>query len=110
MNYSIERDRIWVLSFAKNISKHLSNKYGQKLLSSAKKPTADATKTVSKRAIQKTAKATRDLIGNKIADKITNVSKKSTELQNNETEAPKKKIYIYIYIYIQKKDKTLLMN
>ena len=33
-----------------------------------------AIKTVSKRAIQKTAEATRDLIDNKIAGKITSVS------------------------------------
>ena len=51
MTYSIEsRDRIYVkgygfLSFAKNISKNLSNKYGQKLLDSAKTSTADAIKT-----------------------------------------------------------------
>ena len=39
------------------------------------------------RAIQKTAEATCDLIGNKIANKITSVSKKSpTELHDNETE------------------------
>ena len=39
------------------------------------------------RAIQKTAEATGDLMGNKIADKITAVSKKSTkELPNDETE------------------------
>ena len=36
-------------------------------------------KTASKRAIQKTAEATGDLVGNKIADKITSVSKKSTK-------------------------------
>ena len=95
MRYSIElRERIYVkghgfLSFAKNIGKSLSNKYGQKLLDSAKKSTADAIKTASKRAIQKTAEATGDLIGNKIADKITSVSKKKStkELHNNdETE------------------------
>ena len=52
-----------------------------------KKSTTDAIKTVSKRAIPKTAEATDDLIGNKIADEITSVSKKSAkELQNNETE------------------------
>ena len=59
MTYSIEsRDRIYVkgygfLSFAKNISKNLSNKYGQKLLDSAKTSTADAIKTTSKRANKK---------------------------------------------------------
>ena len=92
MRYSIEpQDRIYVkaygfLYFAKNMGKNLSNKYGPKLLDSAKKSTADAIKTASKRAIQKTAEATGDLIGNKIADKITSVSnKKSTiELQNND--------------------------
>ena len=57
MRYSIEpRDRIYVkgygfLSFAKNMGKSLSNKYGQKLVDSSKKSTADPTKTASKRAI-----------------------------------------------------------
>ena len=66
------------------MGKSLSNKYGQKLLDSAKKSTTDAIKTASKRAIQ-TAEATGDLIGSKIANKITSVSKeKSTkELPNN---------------------------
>ena len=85
------------MSFAKNIR----NNYSQKLCHSAKRSTTDATKTASKRAIQKTAEATCDLIGNKIADKITSVSKKKSakELQNVETEdvegASPKKRYIY---------------
>ena len=69
------------------MGKSLSIKYGQKLLDSAKTSTTDAIKTDSKRAIQKTAEATGDVIGNKIADKITSVSKKSTkELHNNNDE------------------------
>ena len=55
------------------MGKTLSNKYGQKLLDSAKKSTVDAIKTASKRAIQKTVEPTGDFIGNKIADKITSV-------------------------------------
>ena len=94
MRYSIEpRDIIYAegygfLSFAKNMSKSLSNKYGQKLLHNAKNFTTDAIKTASKRAIQKTAEVTGDLIGNKNADKITSVSKKKSvkELQNNNDE------------------------
>ena len=89
------------MSFAKNIGKNLSNKYGQKLLDSAKKYTTDAIKTASKRAIQKTVKGTGDLVENKVADKITSVSKKSSaehsvELHsknddaNSEIEVPKK--------------------
>ena len=86
------RDRIYVkqyvlLSFAKNMGQSLSNKYGQRLLDSAKKSTTDAIKTASRRAIQKTAEATGDLIGNKIADKITSVSKKpSNNNKNNNNE------------------------
>ena len=82
MRYSIvPRDRIYVtvygfLSFAKNMGKSLSNKYGQKLLDIAKKSSADAIKTASKRPIQKRAEATGDLIGDKIADEITSVSRK----------------------------------
>ena len=105
MRYSIEtRDRTYVkgygfLSFAKDMGKRLSNKYGQKLLDSAKKSTTDAIKTASNRAIQETAEASGDLIGNKISDIITSVSKKSAkELPNNdETDveiATPKKIYI----------------
>ena len=42
------------------------------------KVATDALKLVSKWAIQKTGKATGDLIGNKIADKITSASKTNT--------------------------------
>ena len=59
------------------MGKSLSNKYSQKLVDSAKKSTTDAMKTASKRAIQKTAEATCDLIGSKIADKITSASRKT---------------------------------
>ena len=68
--------RYGFLTFAKNMSKSLSNKYGKKRIDSTKKCTIDAIKTASKRAIQKTVEAAGDLIGNKSADKITSVSKK----------------------------------
>ena len=75
------------LSFGKNIgthatkvSKNISNKYSHKLVDSAKKSATDAIKTASKRATQKTA----EVIGNKIADKITSVSKKSKDLHSME--------------------------
>ena len=57
------------LSFAKNIVTHLSNKYNQKLRDTAKKSTTDEIKAASKRATQKTAEATGNMIGNKIAEK-----------------------------------------
>ena len=75
------------MSFAKNIGKNLSNRYSLKLVDTAKKSTTDAIKTGSERAIQKTAEATGDLIGNKTADKITSLSKKPVkDLHNDETE------------------------
>ena len=85
MRYSIKpKDRIYLkpygfLSFAKNMHKNLSNKYSQKHFDSVKKIATDAIKTASKRATQKTAEATCNLIGNRIADKITNLSKKSSK-------------------------------
>ena len=54
-------------------------------------------KTASKRAIQKkAAEATGDLIGNKIAEKITSLSNKSSKHSqnddaNNEIEVPKER-------------------
>ena len=61
-------------SFAKNMGRHLSNRYGQKLLNGATKYTTDAIKTVSKREIQNT---TSYLTFNKIPDRTTSVSKVS---------------------------------
>ena len=100
--YSVQpKDQIFLkgygfLSFArnmgknvgKNISKNLSRKCSQKLLDQAKKSTTDALKTSSKIAIQKTAQATGHFIGNKIADKITRVSKTcpKNNLETNDEE------------------------
>ena len=81
MRYSIEpRGRVYVkghgfMSFARS----MSNKCGKKLVDTAKKSATDAIKTASKRAIQKIAEATGDLVGNTISDKITSVSKKSNK-------------------------------
>ena len=115
MKYSTEpRDRIYIkgcgfLSFAKNIGKNLSNKYGQKIIDTAKKSETNAIKTGSQWAIQKTADTTGDLVGNKIADKITSISRKfikklPTIDEDAEITAYKKDTYH------QKKDNKLLIN
>ena len=62
----------------KTKSKSLSCKYSKKLIYHAKQSTTDALTTASKRAIQKTAEATGDLIGNKIERKIY-ISRKKAE-------------------------------
>ena len=117
MRYSTEpRDRIYVkgygfLSFAKFIGKNLSNKYGQKLLDNAKKSMMGAIKAVLKRAIQKTAEATGDLIDNKIADKITSVSEKklAKELHNND-ETEDVKITTHKKQYIPPKERQQIID
>ena len=72
------------MSFARK----LGNKYGKTLMDTATKAGIDAAKT--KRVVQKTAEATGDLIGNKIADKITSIGK------SKEKEKTKKVEEIYI--------------
>ena len=118
MRYSIEpRVRRHVkgygfLSFATSIgtnaakaAKNKINKYSQKLVDTAKK--SDAIKTASKRAIQKTAEATGDLVGSKIAVQITSASKKShnEEIQSNEVnnEIPKER-------YISPKERQQIID
>ena len=76
--------------YLSNMNGNLSNKYSKKL-DSAKKSTMDAIKTVSERAIQKTAEANGDLIGNKIADEIAGVSKQSSKIQKSFTHKMKMK-------------------
>ena len=46
----------------------------------------DAAKTTSKRVVQKTAEALGDLIGNKIADKITSIGKPKEKKKAKEVE------------------------
>ena len=88
MRYSNEpRERRYVqgygfLSFPKNmglhvteVAKNLNNKYGPKLVDTAQKSATDASKIASKRA-------TGDVVGNKIADKITIYSKKISRSLN----------------------------
>ena len=96
--YSVQpRDRIIVngdgfLPFAenmsksinKNISKNLRGKYSQKFLDHAKQSATDALKITSKIIIPETAEATGDLIGNKIANRITKVSRRLPQ-NNSET-------------------------
>ena len=113
MRYSIEpRDRIYVigygfLPFAKYMGKSVSNKYGQKLLDSTKKSTTDTIKTASKIVIQKSAEATGELIGNKIADKTTSMSKKSSNNNNNDEDV---ELTIHKKIYISLEERQQIIN
>ena len=83
------------LSFARKFG----DKYGKKLMDTATKTGIDAVKTVSKRVVQKTAEATWDLIGNKIADKITSLGKKIVKKKKKKNKK---------YTYHQKKRQQII--
>ena len=74
------------MSFARKVG----DKYGKKLMGSATKTGIDAAKTASKRVVQKTAKATGDLIGNKINEKTTSLGKTKSDGNENRKEKGKK--------------------
>ena len=77
MRYSLEpKYRKYVQGYGfSSFSRKFGDKYGNKLMDTATKIGIDAPKTASKRVVQKTAEVTVDLIGNKIADKITSLVK-----------------------------------
>ena len=59
----------------KTYAKSRNSKYGHRLVKTTKELAIDILKTVSKRAIYKKIKATDDLVGNTIAQKITRFNK-----------------------------------
>ena len=124
MRYSIEpRERRYIkgygfLSFARNLGNkyckklmntaiktgtNFNSKYGKKLTDAAIKTGKDFATIAGKKIVHKSAKATGDLIGNKIADKITSTSKKTRNEESPSTETnneiPKER-------YISPKKKT----
>ena len=77
MRYSTEsRFRKYVKGYGfLSFARQFGNRYVKKLMDTATKTGIDAAKTAFKRVVQKTAEDTGDLIGNKIADKVTSVGK-----------------------------------
>ena len=98
------------LSFARNMGKSLSNKYGQNLFDSAKKSFTDAIKTASKSVIQKTAEAAGGLIGNKIADKITSVSKKISNNNKDDDDDDDVELTTHKKRYISPEERQQIIN
>ena len=88
------------MSFARKFG----DRSGKKLIDTATKTGIDAAETASKRVVQKTAEATGDLIGNKIADKITSIGKPKKKKEEEEKTKQKK------FTFHQKKDNKLLIT
>ena len=106
MRYSLEpKYRKYVQGYGfLSLTRKFGDKYGKKLMDTARKTGIDATKTASNRVIQKTVEATGDLIGNKIANKITLAGKSKNKEKKDKTNEVEE-----IYIH-QKKDNKLLMT
>ena len=115
MCYSVQlKDRIFVKGMCKNIvknkSKNLSSKYTQKLLDLANQSTTGALKTAQKKVIKKNpAEQTGEFNGNKIANRIMEISKNSQQ-NNSETvsndhdrEVPKER-------YVSPKERQIIIN
>ena len=104
MRYSLETSyRKYVhghgfMSFAKNIrnkygrkifnksidvSKSMKKKYGKKILDNSMSAGKDFAKIASKKVLTKSAEATGDLIGNKIADRITKNTRNKAQKEDD---------------------------
>ena len=104
MRYSLEPScRRYVqgqgfMSFAKNIEnkyvrkifdkiidvgKKMSNKHGRKILDKSMDAGKDFAKIAGKRVLTKSAEATGDMIGNKIADRITKSSRNKAQKEDD---------------------------
>ena len=75
-----------LINTAIKIGTNFNSKYGKKLTDTAIKTLKDFATIAGKKIVHKSAEATGDLIGNKIADKITSASKKThnEEIQSDE--------------------------
>ena len=75
---------------------HFNSKYGKKLPDTAIKPGKDFATIAGKKIVHKSAEATGDLIGNKIADKITSMGKPRSKKEKDETNIMEETQEIYI--------------
>ena len=98
MRYSLEpKYRKYVkgygfLSFARKFD----DKYGKKIMDNTLKTSKDFAKPASERVLQKNSDATGDLIGNKIADKITSIGKPKNKKEKDEMNVMEETEEIYI--------------
>ena len=75
---------------------NFNSKHGKKLTDSAIKTGKDFATIVGKKIVHKSAEATGDLVGNKIADKITSMGKPRSKKEKDETNIMEETQEIYI--------------
>ena len=89
-----------LLSFARNFGDKygksmINSKNVKKLMDGAKKTSKDFAKIAGEKIIHKSAEATGDLVGNKIADKITSMGKPKSKKEKEETNIMEETQEIY---------------
>ena len=93
------------MSFAKNIgnkygrkmfdkSIDVSNKYGKKILDKRIDTSKDLAKRAGKKVLHKSAGATGEMIGNKVADRITKSSRNKAQKEDDRIMEETQEIYI----------------
>ena len=88
-----------------HLQEKFGDKFGKMLMDAVTKTGIDASKTSSKRVVQKTAEATGDLIGNKTTDEITSVGK-----SKNKEKEKKDEINEVEVTYISSKKRQQIIN
>ena len=66
-----------------DVVKSMKNKYGKKILDNSLSAGKDFAKIAGKKVLTKSAEATGDLIGNKIADRITKSARNKEQKEND---------------------------
>ena len=77
-----------------DVNKKYGKKYGNKLLDNSISAGKDFAKIAGKKVLTKSAEATGDLIGNKIADRITRKPRSETEKEDDRTMEETQEILI----------------
>ena len=77
-----------------DVGKNMSNKYGRKLLDKSMDAGKDFAKKAGKKVLDKSAEATGEIIGNKIADKITRNSRNKTQKEDDRIMEETQKLII----------------
>ena len=96
-----------LMNTAVKIRTNFNSKNGKKLTDTAIRTGKDFATIAGKKIVHKSAEATGDLIGNKIAEKITSASKKS---QNEEIQSDKVNNEIPKERYISPKERQKIID
>ena len=81
-----------------DVGKSMKKKYGKKILDNSLSAGKDFAKIAGKKVLTKRAEATGDLIGNKIADRITKNTRNKAQKEDDRIMKHKK------YLFLQKKE------